>query len=371
MRYRRMVIEVESPEQLGYDSIDCNLSESSVSDQRLSDLRLGLDIEDLLLQYGDHRGDPFLREQVAMGGDGLSPDDVLVTPGAAAALFFLASSQLERDDHMVVVRSNYATNIETPRTIGAAMSFIDLRFEDGYRLDLDRLADSIGEKTKLVSLTFPHNPTGVTLAVTELEAVIEMVEASDATLLVDETYRELSSGALAPMAASLSDRAVSIASVSKAYGLPGLRGGWAVTRNACLQEELLAAKEQIVICGATIDEAIAGHVLAARHRILPPILERVEAHRAITAGWIEGEWRMEWVAPTGGVVCFPRIRAEVDLDLDRFYHVLLADYRTYVGPGHWFEQDRRHMRIGYGWPTEADLRRGLANVSSALDLAAR
>ena len=117
MRYRRMPIEIESPEQLGYDTITNNLSESSVADRRLarSRPRSGGRRRPLLLCYGDHLGDPPLREAIAAGGDGLGADDVLVTPGAAAALFATATSLLEPGDHVVVVRTNYATNLETPR----------------------------------------------------------------------------------------------------------------------------------------------------------------------------------------------------------------------------------------------------------------
>ena len=92
MRYRRMAIEVESPEQLGYDTIAYNLSESSVADRRLADLGIDVDIDELVLCYGDHLGDPMLRDAVAAGGEGLRADDVLVTPGAAAALFATATA---------------------------------------------------------------------------------------------------------------------------------------------------------------------------------------------------------------------------------------------------------------------------------------
>ena len=112
MRYRRMPIEVESPEQLGYDTITNNLSESSVADRRLADLGNELGphgtagaLDELLLCYGDHLGDPVLREAVA-AGDVLRADDVIVTPGAAAALFATATSLLEPGDHAVVVRTN-------------------------------------------------------------------------------------------------------------------------------------------------------------------------------------------------------------------------------------------------------------------------
>jgi len=367
-----MPIEVESPEQLGYDTITNNLSESSVADRRLADL--GLDfasggaaaLDELLLCYGDHLGDPRLREAVAAGGDGLHADNVLVTPGAAAALFATATSLLEPGAHAVVVRTNYATNLETPRAIGAALDVVDLRFDDGWRLDTDALAARVRPgTTRLISVTCPHNPTGTMLDLASLHALVEIAERADAVLLVDETYRDLTHGEPLPMAATLSPRAISVSSMSKAYGLPGLRVGWAVCRDPELAETLLAAKEQMVICGATIDEAIAGRVVSDRARILPPIIAEVRARLAIVRDWMRGQDAFEWIEPAGGVVGLVRFAAHVDVDTARFYEVLLAHYGTYVGPGHWFEVDDHHFRLGFGWPTETELRAGLDALSAA------
>src|ERR1700722_20584620 len=133
MRYRRMPIEAESPEELGYDPITNNLSESSVADRRLSDLG-DLALDSLLLCYGDHLGDPVLREAVAAQGSGLTAGDVLVTPGAAAALFCVATAILSPGDHLVVIRTNYATHLETPRAINADVDVVDLRYDDQWAL---------------------------------------------------------------------------------------------------------------------------------------------------------------------------------------------------------------------------------------------
>jgi aspartate/methionine/tyrosine aminotransferase len=361
-----MPIEVESPEQLGYDTITNNLSESSVADRRLRDLGLDVDVDGLVLCYGDHLGDPLLREAVAAGGTGLGTDDVLVTPGAAAALFATATSQLEPGDHLVVVRTNYATNLETPRAIGADLDIVDLSYDDGWRLDVERLAARVRPGvTKLISVTCPHNPTGTMLDLASLHALVELAERTGTVLLVDETYRDLTHGNPLPMAATLSPRAISIASMSKAYGLPGLRVGWAVCRDPQLAETLLAAKEQMVICGPTIDEAIAGRVLADRKRILPPILDDVRARLAIVRNWMQSQHTFEWIEPSGGVVGLVRFRADIEVDTTRFYDVLLNEHGTYVGPGHWFEVDDRHFRLGYGWPSEQELRAGLAALTAA------
>ena len=369
-----MPIEVESPEQLGYDTIANNLSESSVSDRRLSDLGIaltkpdaaGATLDDLLLCYGDHLGDPVLREAVAAGGSGLRPDDVLVTPGAAAALFATATAVLEPGDHAVVVRTNYATNLETPRAIGADLDIVDLDYDAKWCLDVDVLAARVRPgSTRLISVTCPHNPTGTLLAEADLHALVALAERSGAVLLVDETYRDLTRGGALPVAATLSDRAISVSSMSKAYGLPGLRIGWAVCRDPQLKEALLAAKEQMVICGATLDEAVAGRVLAERARILPPILDDVRERLDVVRAWMGAQDVFEWVEPRGGVVGLVRFAADVSVDTDRFYEALLHRHGTYVGPGHWFEVDDRHFRLGFGWPPIAQLHAGLAALSAA------
>jgi aspartate/methionine/tyrosine aminotransferase len=371
MRYRRMPIEVESPEQLGYDTITNNLSESSVADRRLVDLGIELGgrdtpLDELLLCYGDHLGDRQLLEAVASQGDYLSADDVLVPPGAAAALFVTATSLLERGDHCVVMRTNYATNLETPRAIGADLDVVDLTFDDRWQLDVDRLAARVRPgQTRLISVTLPHNPTGMVCDSATLEALVELAERSKCVLLVDETYRDLTYGARLPMAASLSRSAISVSSMSKAYGLPGLRVGWATCRDPQLAECLLAAKEQIVICGATLDEAIAGRVLAERPRLLPPILDDVGVRLAIVRAWIAGHHAFEWIEPSGGVIGLVRFRPDVAVDTNVFYGRLLAEYGTYVGPGHWFEVDDRSFRLGFGWPTHTALRDGLVALSAA------
>ncbi len=361
-----MPIEIESPEELGYGAISNNLSESSFSDMRLADYGIDGDVSGLLLQYGDHRGMPRLRELITGDAAVLSPDDVIVTAGAAAALFMISTALLARGDHAVISSPNYATNLETPRALLADVETIDLRFEDGWDLDLDRLEAMLRPETRLVSVTYPHNPTGAMIDRESLERLVQIVERHPrARLLVDETYRDLAYADPLPAAADLSPRALSVSSMSKAYGLPGLRIGWIACRDPELSETLLAAKEQILICGSAIDEEMAARVLEARPRILPAIREKIDGHLAIVRDWIGSQQTFEWVEPRAGVVCMPRFRDGVRTDIDRFYDELLAEHGTYVGPGHWFDQDRRSFRVGFAWPETDELRRGLAGLLAA------
>ena len=364
MQFRRMPIEIESPEGYGYENIECNLSESSFTDMRLSEL--GISLEDLPLFYGNHLGKPELRELIVNEFDGKA-EDVLITPGAAAALFIVASSLLEKGDHLVVAKSNYATNIETPRAIGARVSFLTLLFEKAYTLDLDELDELITSDTRLVSLTYPHNPTGAMIDESTLREIIQMVERKNTYLLLDETYREMSFAPKLPVAAALSDRVISVGSMSKSFGLPGIRIGWLICRNKMLMETFLAAKEQILITNSVLDEEIAYQYLLKKEERFRSAKQIILGNFEVLKNFMEKQNYLEWVEPKGGCVCFPRIKKEIQIRTDHFHQVLLNKYRTYVGRGHWFEEHDRYMRIGYSWEKTEKLQKGLSNVLKAIE----
>lgn len=134
MKYVRMPIEIEAPEQLGYETIECNLTESSYTDFKFKEL--GINIDDLIIAYVDHRGHKGLRTLLSQDTGGkVNPDHVLLTAGAAQALFILSTTLLGKGDELVVIRPNYATNIETPRAIEAKIKLVELSFENGWRID--------------------------------------------------------------------------------------------------------------------------------------------------------------------------------------------------------------------------------------------
>lgn len=364
MKYARMVIEKESPEEYGYDRIRYNLSESSIRDRKLSDV--GASLPDLTLFYGEHRGEVRLRELVASQDKDLEAADVLVTAGAAGALFIIATTLLGPGDHLVVIRPNYATNIETPKAIGCEITYIDLAFENAFALDTQLIAAAMRPNTCLVSITCPHNPTGTLITREQLDQLIELVEALGCRLLVDETYRDLAYGRQLPIAASLSPSVISVCSLSKAYGIPGIRVGWIITRDPTLAERFLAAKEQIGICGSVVDEWLAMATLERRGAFLAELAPVMVSRRAIVRDWINQDPLIEWVEPQGGVVCFPRLKVSNNFNFDSFYARLLDRHGAYVGPGHWFEMPKSFFRIGFLWPLEDELRGGLAAISAAV-----
>ncbi|CAF2805033.1 unnamed protein product [Rotaria sp. Silwood2] len=361
-----MPIEIESPEQMNYENIQFNLTESSITDTKLGDLNINL--QELVMAYGDHIGHRQLRELIAKDA-GVQVDDVLLTAGAATALFIISTSLLGKDDQILVERPNYATNIETPRAIGAKIDFIELQFENAFRFSIDEIEDKIKpNETKLISITVPNNPTGAVISRDDLDKLILLTKNKGITLLVDETYRDMTFINLLPVAASLASHVISVSSLSKTYGLPGIRIGWLICQDKKLMEKFLAAKEQIMICGSVIDEEIAYRYMLTRDKQLSLILEEIQIRFNIMKKWMnESNQHLEWIEPQGGVVCFPRIKANIEPE--EFYKVLNNTFKTYVGPGHWFDMNKKFMRIGYGWPSTRDeLIQGLKNITSAIEL---
>jgi aspartate/methionine/tyrosine aminotransferase len=369
-----MPIEEESPEEFGYDLIECNLSESSVTDGKIADVKLG-DLSSLVLCYGDHKGLPKLRELIAkeadISGGSLTSNDVLATTGAAGALFIIATSILRKGDHMIVVKPNYATNIETPRTIGCNVSFYELQFDEGWKFNIDSLKQLLTPVTKLISITTPHNPTGVVIAPEQIKEIVKVMReiSPQCKLLVDETYHgmRVNEGVVPPSAAILGSDVIAVSSMSKTYGLPGVRIGWIICTDKVLMKTFLAAKEQIFVCGSVIDEEIAYQALINQKELLKPIIELSNDNFATLKEWMSNNPFIEWIEPQGGVVCFPRIKNSINVDIEKFYQVLKDKYKTYVGPGHWFEMNKRYMRIGYGWPTRDAFKKGLESIVKAVE----
>jgi len=367
MNFVRMPIEVESPEEFGYEKIKFNLTESSYSDANLDHLQI--DLRNHLLAYGDHRGHPKLRALIAQD-HGVTANDVLITAGASSALFIIAISQIKKSNCLLVDFPNYATNLETPRILDANVFTMPRSYENGFKVNSDLIREKLQQlKLRMVSLTNPHNPTGVVTLTSELKELAILCAQQDCLFLVDETYGDLNLADRKLKLSELPQNVISVSSLSKSYGLPGIRTGWIVCRNSKLMETFLAAKEQIFITGSSVDEEIAFQFMTQKNSFFSKILDDVKEKRALLLQWLQNERRLEAVTPHGGVVAFPRIKglkSESDAFLNAFYKSLNEDFGTYVGPGHWFQMPKKYFRIGYAWPSLEQLSNGLKGISQAL-----
>jgi len=366
MKFERMVIEKESPEEFGYDRIKNMLTESSIPDQSLNDLGIDINLHEIPLSYTDHSGKPYLRELISREYAHVPIENIMITTGAVMAIFIVYATLLNPSDETLVLHPNYPANIDIPRSILAKETLYQLTFESNYEFDIVEFEKKIQPKTKLISITYPHNPTGKMISESTLKAIIEIVESKDCYLLMDETYRELVYGKKLPTAASLSSKAISIESMSKSYGMPGIRVGWLASQDSNLKENFLATKEQISICSSIIDEEIAAAVLNIKERILNKVRKENKEKFSILQDWIEDHPYIEWVKPSGGVICFPRIKPSINVDVNKYYNILNEKYGTFVGPGHWFEQSDRSFRIGYSFPDRENLEDGLESITKSI-----
>jgi aspartate/methionine/tyrosine aminotransferase len=339
--------------------VDYDVGESGVKFLRFSSLNM--DLGDLPLRYGHHRGSPELRELIAQDYEGFSPEQIAVTTGASEANFAVVASLVGSDDHIIVEHPNYPSLYEVPRSLNRRLDLLHLTFEEKFKPNLEKLESLITPQTKLVTLTHPNNPTGSMITEKMLYDIVEIIEAHGAYLLFDETYRELSFQKPLPPAATLSPHAISITSMSKVYALPGIRIGW-VAADKHIIDSVRAVREQLTICNSVIGEEIAMNVLQRKRDFLKDVKKRVASNLEVVEGWMKHQEDLEWIHPEGGVVCFPRFK--MNISTDDLCLLLAKKYKTFVVPGYCFEMNR-HFRLGFGGEAE-ELKAGLNCVDKAL-----
>ncbi|HRI20683.1 MAG TPA: pyridoxal phosphate-dependent aminotransferase, partial [Panacibacter sp.] len=201
----------------------------------------------------------------------------------------------------------------------------------------------------------------------EINEIILIAEQHNIYLLIDETYRDTCFKTPYPITASKSKQVICVSSLSKAYGLPGLRMGWLITQDETMMERFLAAKEMIYISNSALDEEVAYQFYAEKEKYAAVINKKVMRNLRLLENWLLKEIRIDIVSPMGGVVCFGKFGDDFHIDTEKFYHTLMHKYQTMVGPGHWFEMPDTYMRIGFGWTDDKALKTGLENISAAID----
>ena len=361
MWFKRMTLEVWF-DNYQYE-IEVDIGESAVKYSTFGQLEIKLD--DVSLRYGYHTGRPPLRALIAEGYPGLSADNIVVTTGASEANFCIVAALVSPGDHVIVEHPTYPSLYEVPRSLGCEVSLFTLDFESDFRPDLSRLREMITPKTKLITFTHPNNPTGSMITEEQLQSLIDLVEEHDIYLLFDETYRAMDLSHSLPPACTLSAKAISISSMSKCYGLPGIRIGWVAAQSKDILDKVLTIREQLSICNNALGEEIALHMLERSDAFLEQASTQITKNRDTVARWINNHEYVEWVYPEVGVVSFPRLKSDVLVDPETLYRRLAGQYKTFTIPGRCFEMDNRYFRLGFG-ATHEEIVKGLANFDRAL-----
>lgn len=333
-------------------------------------------LANLAFSYGTAAGNATLRRLIA-ARHGVDTEDVIVTVGGMHALFLLAFILCEPGDDVVISTPLFPNTRTVLQSVRANLRLAPLDFEHGYRLDPGQVRAQLTPRTKLVSLTTPQNPSGVAIAPAAIEGLLRhMTEVCpDAVLMIDETYREAAYGTrpVQPSLIHLDPRIVSTSSLSKCHGSPGLRIGWAITRDRALREQLVLGKFNTVVSNSTVDEALAVRVLERGDEILADRRRQLQTGFELTAQLVRQHAHLiEWVAPDAGALCCIRLRRGIfdDAAVARFYALLRArDVR--VAPGTWFAEEARVFRLGFGLLAIADFAEALKRLAAALEDAAR
>ena len=340
------------------DAVRFNLADSGVHPVRLDEL-LRDDPDQLAalhrmpLGYPPVGGSDRLRALVAALHPGARPEQVLVTVGGSEANAVALRALVRRGDRAVVLEPGYRQAWGTLQNLGLRVDAVHLREDRGWRPDLDEVTAAVRPGTRVVCVANPCNPTGTVLTREELAAVVEACERAGAWLLVDEVHRgtERTAEAENPTAFGASGRVVVTGSLSKAYGLHGLRVGWLVAP-AALVESAWRRHEYLTIATAALSMRLAEVALAEAARAR--LLSRGRAH--VRDGW---ERVRAWLDGSGGLVhahppdatAVSLVRYDLDLLPRRVAEELRDRAGVLVAPGDAFGLER-HLRIGHGVPAE-------------------
>jgi len=288
-----------------------------------------------------------------------------VSGGTSFANWFACAAPLNgapRGSEVIVERPTYEPLLKIPEVLGYRVRRLDRRFDEDFRIDLNRFAALVNRRTRLAIVSNLHNPSGARIDLRTLRRMAAMLARVGAYLVVDEVYLECFWGRRTESCVHAGPNVITTSSLTKAYGLDGLRAGWVLgprqmIREAWQIQDLLANNS--VAPGDQMTLAAFKRLGAIRRRVhatLDPNLDRLRRY-------LVRETRLEAYVPEGGNVVFPRLPRGVNSDA--LAKRLLTRYSTLIVPGRFFESPR-HIRISYGCRPDL-LERGLANISRALD----
>jgi aspartate/methionine/tyrosine aminotransferase len=322
----------------------------------------------LRLGYTESMGHPLLRTEIASLYDSIEPDDVLVFAGAEEAIFCLSNVVLGPGDHAVVTWPGYQSLYEVGRAAGAEVTLHELREDQRWGLDVERLIAALRPETRLVVVNAPHNPTGMLPTHTQWARLSDALADRGIHFLADEVYRFLEFDAADRLVAGADafPLGISLGVMSKSFAMAGLRIGWLATRDRDLLARCAGFKDYTTICSSAPSEILALIGLRAREQVLGRSLRIVADNLGLLDEFFGRQReRFAWVRPRGGSVGFPRLLG--DVPIDEFAAALVEAEGVLLLPASQFGYLGNHFRIGFG---REDLPLALAGLESFVDLKA-
>ena len=314
--------------------------------------------------YTESPGAPWLREAIADIYKQIKPSDVLVVAAAEEAIFVLYHALVGPGDHVIVETPCYESGLEVARSTGAQVSEWRRTFESNWAHDLSALEKLLRPDTKIIYINTPHNPTGLLMPTAVFQQVIALAASRNIIVFSDEVYRELEHDPATRLTAACEahEHAVSLGSMSKTYGLPGLRLGWLASRDPEIIQRCLEFKYYTTICSSAPSEFLTALALRHREVLVQRNLQIVLRNLRLLDAFIQQRQHLfEWVKPNASPIGFAHFKPQ--RDVVAFCEKVVRDSGVLLLPGTVYDQPR-HIRFGFG---RKNMPESLAQLSAYLD----
>jgi len=301
------------------------------------------------LGYTHTQGSPELRQDISTIYNKITPDYLTVCTGAQEPIFLFPHAVLNSEDEVIVQTPCYQSLQSVPESIGCKV----LKWAVNYKgnvphFDIEALKEMISNKTKVIYLNAPHNPTGFLFTKAEQQEIIALARMNNIIIFCDEVYRELEHDAsfAIPAFTDAYENGVSVGVMSKAYGLPGLRIGWLATQNREILEKVAILKEYTTICNAGPSEFLAGLALRNRYTILEKNLKIIQHNLPLyDTFFAKYSDLFSWYKPNAGPITF--VKMHFDSDDMGFAEQALKEKGVLILPGDIYDYNG-YFRIGFG-----------------------
>jgi aspartate/methionine/tyrosine aminotransferase len=294
------------------------------------------------LIYSHPAGADSLREAIAEM-QSVPVEAVQIVTGASEAILALMWLAAEPGANVIIPLPGFTTFSALPQSLGLETRFYRVRRENGFRIDLDEIKRLVDTKTKLILVNSPHNPTGATLADSEMEALHDFAAERGIQLVSDEVYHPIYHGRQTKSAARLPHATV-ISDLSKAFSIPGVRTGWMIEHDAQRRQHYWTARAYFSVSNTTTGEILSEIAICKRDVVLGKAQEAATRNRKLLDRFMADHRDvLGWIPPQGGMTAFPWLLSGENA---RPFCQAAAEHRILLAPGDCFDAPS-HFRLGF------------------------
>lgn len=353
-----------------YHNVDHDIGSSGVRDLTVAELReiCGFswsELDSLVLHDSEPLGGRRLRAALADRWTGGDAEQVMVTHGSSEAIYLVMHTLLKPGDEVVVVDPAYQQLYDIAAALGCRITRWDLRTDQGFGIDLSRLRELASSGPRMIVVNFPHNPTGLSITPVQQDELVAVAEQSGAWLVWDNAFGEMTYQAdPLPLPLGRFDKVLTFGTLSKSYGLAGMRVGWCLAPPDLLAE-MAYLRDYIALYVSPVLEFFAEQAVRHADEIVARQLRHARANLRILLDWAGARpGLVRLMTPNGGVSALVEFPGRADMtDACRR---LAQEHRTLLVPGECFgDAFRNHARLGFGG-TAAELTAGLGAVDRVL-----